>query len=496
MIDARGSNIKNHSEKLRFSQALFWLSIGMFFLLSLAFLLDVKPNDFWWYMRVARDTLTNGSIPQVDTLSFTHAGQPVVYHSWLSAVILYLTYQAGSLSWIVVLRVLIVAATFGVLWLLMYWTGLDPILTAGLLFFAGLATSNNWATIRPQMFALPLFILTAFSLIRWEGKDNRIIWLLPLVGLLWVNLHGSFIFLYFLAIPALIFGDGDRKPLSLALALTFILMFINPRGWGVWHYLWVEITSPNSQSVTYEWAPPVNIGWQLNIFFAWLLVFTPLAAFSKNRLSRLDWIWFLGFGWMAFSGLRYVVWFTLLLAFWSAKLLATFKFQPSNYLRLRNKNLNYFLASIFLLLPIFLMPSFRERWWEQGPPTLPDSTPVAATLWLSEHPNLPGELWSDLGFASYLTFHLPERPLWIDSRFEVVYAVADWEEYNTIANADLGWEDILRRDGVNLLVSSFENDELIANLNHTDDWCPVYQDNVANIYVRTTAAGKEACIDG
>ena len=59
----------------------------------------------------------------------------------------------------------------------------------------------------------------------------------------------------------------------------------------------------------------VNRGWQANLFFAWLLVFVPLAALSPRKLSLLEWVIFLFFGWMALIGLRYVIWFTFILTF-------------------------------------------------------------------------------------------------------------------------------------------------------------------------------------
>ena len=74
------------------------------------------------------------------------------------------------------------------------------------------------------------------------------------------------------------------------------------------------LTSPSDQLFATEWRPPVNAGWQMNIFFAWLLLFIPLAALSPRRLSVLEWVWFLGFGWLALSGLRYVIWFMFIMA--------------------------------------------------------------------------------------------------------------------------------------------------------------------------------------
>ena len=60
----------------------------------------------------------------------------------------------------------------------------------------------------------------------------------------------------------------------------------------------------------------------MNIFFASLLAFAPLAALSPRKLSALEWVWFLGFGWLALTGLRYVIWFLFIVTILIASLLA------------------------------------------------------------------------------------------------------------------------------------------------------------------------------
>jgi hypothetical protein len=298
-----------------------------------------------------------------------------------------------------------------------------------------------------------------------------------------------------LVIPALIFGKGNRKTLALAFGTAVLVWLVNPRALGVWDYLVFSVTTPRLADLS-EWAPPVNLGWQMNLFFGWVLAFVPLAATSPGKLSRLDWIWFLGFGWMAFTGLRYVIWFNLLLAIWTARLLASWDWQPSRFIKLANLKFNYMLAAFFFLLPLVMLPGIRDLWWAQSPSPLPERTPVAATEWLLDHPELPGEVWVDLGFSSYLPFALPSRPVNFDTRFVIIYSHEDVEDYLTVADVKRGWEDLLRRDEVNLVFSSYNYPELIHNLEVSSDWCPVYQDDVAIIFARVMVAGGEVCIDG
>ncbi len=88
-----------------------------------------------------------------------------------------------------------------------------------------------------------------------------------------------------------------------------------------------------------------------------------------------------------------------------------------------------------------------------SPPISPD-TPVAATVWLSQHPELPGPLWSDLVFSSYLIFALPSRAVWIDTRFGMVYTPVEFAHYTVVADAQPGWQDVLDQSQINLLMFS------------------------------------------
>ena len=89
VLDMSEPNIAQpgHWTRERASTDRLWISLVLFVVLSIAFLLPILPNDYWWHVRIGQDTIRTGSIPTVDALSYTQAGRPVVYHSWLSAVI-------------------------------------------------------------------------------------------------------------------------------------------------------------------------------------------------------------------------------------------------------------------------------------------------------------------------------------------------------------------------------------------------------------------------
>ncbi len=143
--------------------AFLWLGLVLLIALSIAFLLPVTPQDYWWYLRVGHDTLASGAVPRLDTLTFTQAGTPVDYQSWGAAVLFWLIYQLGGLSLTVLLRGVLLAATYSLVWATARRAGAGRLGASLVLLAAVLTSSNNWS-VRPQLFAYPLFALALFIL--------------------------------------------------------------------------------------------------------------------------------------------------------------------------------------------------------------------------------------------------------------------------------------------------------------------------------------------
>lgn len=474
----------NSHPSSRFSSIdLLWLSLVLLILLGLALLLPLSPQDYWWYLRLGRDIAQTGSVPAVDTYSYTQAGAPFFYQSWLAALVFWKAFEAGGFFLTFFLRAVIIAVTYTLLWLLARDAGAGPRLASLLTLLAALAGSSNWS-FRPQLFTYPLFVLALYILFRWAQGKNKGLWLLPILSILWVNLHGSFPLLFMLAFLALAFGRGDRKRLALILGLSIPALLINPHGINVLDYVW-NMLSAQSNRYSIEWSPMVNRGWQANLFFAWLLFFVPLAALSPRKLSRLDWILFLLFGWLALSGVRYVIWFLFILVAASAALLAEWDARHLESPPQKEKPfINTAAAGLLLLLPFALLPGFRDSWWPDAPRAYDGANPVEATEWLAAHPELEGPLFSDFSHSSYLIFALPSRPVWIDPRFEL-YPPEQWERYAAIAYASPQWQELLDGEGINLvMLSSGGEPVLIAAMRDSSQWCEEYHDEDAVIFRR------------
>ena len=473
--------------KSRDTAALLWLGLVLMIALSIAFLLPVTPQDYWWYLRIGRDTLTSGAVPRLDTLTFSQAGTAVVYHSWGAAVLFWLIYQLGGLSLTVLLRGVLLGTAFVLVWATARQAGAGRLGASLALLAAVLTSSNNWS-IRPQLFAYPLFGLALLILYKWQNGEKRAVWGLPFISLIWVNLHGSFVVLILLIGAAVVFGWGDRRSLMLAFAGVLLATLVNPRGFGAWTYVFNSLTVQSSQQFSAEWLPPSNTGWQMNIFFLWLLGFPLLVGLSARKPNRLEWTWFLGFGILALWGQRYVIWFVLDLVVLTSRLMIDWENKYLTSSKPTQPAINLAMCLILMLLPLSFVPGLREKWWKHSP-ALTDNTPIATTAWLAAHPGLGGPLWSEIGFSSYLEFALPERPTWIDTRFEV-FPVKQWQDYKNITYARYDWETLLDATGANLLMVSTQNQpELLSALETSPGWCELERDPVAVLYQRGACGG-------
>jgi len=460
------------------------LSLVLAIIFIIVVLMPLEPSDYWTYLRIGDQIAQTRSIPTTEFMTYTSGGQPATYSYWLTSIMLLGIYKAGGLALTALVMGICVIGLYALIWLCLRELKLGPVAASLILLVTALMGSNNWST-RPQIFALPLFGLTLLILLKWQHSQNRMLWLLPIISLLWVNLHGSFILLFVLLFSALIFGSGSSKTLALVTLLSLAATVINPYGFHLWANTTGMIGNDLIKTYSFEWQPPVNQGWQLNLFFGSLLVVALVTAFSMVRVKLLWWVWFLGFGWMALSSIRYVVWFSLIEALLLAQLASPwlariFDSRPV----FPRRRFNLVLGVLVLVLPLAFLPGVRQQWWLQAPEPLADTTPVQAVEWIKAHPDLPEHLWANWVASIYMSYALPERPVWVTNRIE------DFDEQIFVDNKRLlrashDWQEILDRYSVNLLLLDQVNEKpLITAVSSSNNWIEIYHDERELVFIK------------
>ena len=470
----------------------------------------IQMQDFWWHLKAGQEILSSHSILTVDTFSHTMGG--TIYNNyatfWLMEVAYSVVYALGGPELIVFFHTLLVTSAYALLLWLCWRIACNWRIAAFATLFASIVGAYNWG-VCPQGIAFPAGILVLSAIYRYRAHPRR--WLLaipPIATLVWVNGHGSYV------ISLVLLGiwladeivstvrsryrcheERRRSHLwaaSLALLATGFACLVNPRGFGAFSYVLNLSSNPVIQSLVPEWAPPAFTVWYGTIFLIALLLCAVMLAVSPRRPSLFQILTYLGFGTLALSTTRGVVWFGIAMAPVVAEhLKAIFAAEaPAQFIRperKQNLTLNWLILLILLWGTVLSLP------WLKHMLPLPLSnrgvisrdTPLAATrVLLKEKP--AGPLFNDLGFGSYLIWAAqPDYPVFVDARLEL-YPIELWNDYLDISSARSGWQEGLDRFGIKTLILSLRSQPLLIKaVRNSIHWRRLYGDEVAAIFVRT-----------
>jgi hypothetical protein len=207
----------NNSKELvgKISQNIIILSLLLIIFLTYANRVD--DLDFWWHLKSGQFIFEKHTIPQKDYFSYTtevpesisKIGKSEIAltelpseknnrywttnlkSSWLSQLIFYLVYLIGGFKGIGILKSAIFTCIYLILYLTMLRRGVSHLSSFFVLcLIAYIGIDFNYT--RPQIFSFLLFPCLLYTLYDFR-KEGKSIYFLPVLMLLWANLHGGFI---------------------------------------------------------------------------------------------------------------------------------------------------------------------------------------------------------------------------------------------------------------------------------------------------------------
>ncbi len=465
----------------------------------------IRPQDFWWHLKVGEQIVTTGEIPTVDPFSLRQAGTPYTFWVfWLMEAWFYVVYRLGGPPLIVLAHSLTITSAYGsILWLAQAKSGRWRLAALATLAAAALGI-NDW-NVRPQAigFLTAAVILVAIHLYD-QHKQRWLLALFPVSLWIWANSHGSWPIGFVLAGLWLAergwrvvraHADDERwdfRPLlapALALVTGALALLLSPHGLERIGYVAQMGADPRIQTLIPEWAPPRLAPGEGLLFYVALLVSGAVLALSPRRRTMMELGTFLAFGVLGMRTSRGVIWFGLVmtpvlarhLTALTAKLGVTPSRAPGNV------KLNRLVAGLLLLAAVLTLPWFKAALPLPGAKAGVLSTietPVDATAHLLEA-QLPGPLFHDLAFGSYLIWAAyPEYQVFVDTRIEL-YPYELWEDYVAIINVTEGWDARLADYGVQtLMLSRLTQGALIEAAKRSPRWVQEYADETAVIFTR------------
>ena len=218
------------------------------FLLSL---FKVANYDVWWILADGRYIVENREIPVVDVFRFVSVERefPWRNHLYLTGTVFYLIYLLGGFGALVVFKALVAAAAFVIFFRILVTIRRRGLLLALLLVILSAFAVRFRLVLRPDVFSFLFFITVYYLVTLLKVRGSSPLYLLPLIHLLWVNLHGG----YFAGLvllgsvvavewfkkavegirgwqPAGTMAAGDIRRLTLYSVLSALMVVVNPFG--------------------------------------------------------------------------------------------------------------------------------------------------------------------------------------------------------------------------------------------------------------------------
>ena len=148
-------------------------------------------GDTGWHVRIGEWIMAHGQVPRQDMFSYTKPGQPFFAWEWLWDVGAAWLHQRWGLAGVVLASLLVIAFATVLLYRLICRRCGNPLVSIVLTGLAAAGASIHWLA-RPHLFTMLLMLvfLTLLECVR-EGHTGWL-WTLPVLMILWTNLHGGF----------------------------------------------------------------------------------------------------------------------------------------------------------------------------------------------------------------------------------------------------------------------------------------------------------------
>ncbi|MEA2652898.1 MAG: hypothetical protein QOI37_125 [Chloroflexota bacterium] len=463
-----------------------FLAVGLPVLAAL--IANLPSVDLTYHLRAGAEILAGGGIPTVDHWTFTAAGVPWTDQQWGAQVILAAVYQLGGWTGLVVLRAILVGIIFGSLLAIGLRLGLGP-RRAAWLTLAGFVVAAVALGLRPQLLGMAVFALVLL-LVSDRHANPRRLWLIPLLVLVWANLHGSFFLgpavLGLAWLADLHSGDPGARRVLLIGVVSGLAACATPFGPAVWLYAVGLSTNPAVTARITEWQPTSLRSIPGILFFASVLALVALVARRGRQVPWPTLIWLGAFFILGTYAIRGVAWWSMgAIAAIAGVVVAEPEFdrnRPTLPDPPRVRRLNLVLAGAIVLAGVALLPPWRPIDPALGAPAgVVGNAPPGITAELRAMARPTDRLFNPQPWGSWFEFALPDLPVAIDSRIEL-FPPGVWDAYERIAAGGDGWATQLKAWGATIAVAGPEEFGFTARL-AAMGWRTTYTDPDGSVLV-------------
>lgn len=457
------------------------------FLLTILKLID---TDLWFHMKAGQVITETGHFIDKDIFSYTAAGREWLYHEWLFGVISYYLHSLLGVNGLIIGKAVLLTLAFIIIYRTMRLRDVNPWLASFILFIAVLAARFRF-TERPHIFKFLFVTAFIYILDLYRLKGRNLLWLLPLIQLLWTNIHGSFILgpaiiAIYLFSEAFTSKRQELKGLAAVLIITSLTTLINPYGFKLLFFSLGFGEKAVLTSIT-EWEPT-----KLKDFYGafGLLIVAGLASFilKYRRTEVVDLLLFGLFAYLSIKAIRFTALFSLATASIVAGNIQYF-FSDATLTSVRKGVIALVSIAVVGILSVHEINRNHILVFGLGSG---QAFPERAAAFVKKN-NISGNMYNSYVFGGHLIWSLyPERPVFVDGRAEV-YDKEFQESF--ISGTSLNkWVEAIERYGINYAVVAYSAgglDPIGKWIARDANWGLIYWDDAARVYVRENNRNRD-----
>ncbi len=450
--------------------------------------LPVFEGDTWFHILVGEDILATRSFPTADSYSFTAYGNECMAFEWLGQTIMALTDRFGGVR---ALTALFIASASTLILLLYYWCILHcaNVKAAFVACLAVLPLLSSFFTLRPQWFGYILLLILMICLEHFRRGRNWALWIVPILFVIWVNVHGSFVLglfvlaFYWMAglvrfevggLKAEPWTTRQRLQLELVSLFSVLALMATPYGGrllGFTLHVLMNASLGMAQINEYLALDGVVLKYVavlLLVFLAAQVMFRP--RYRLEQLGLLVVTTYLGFAHRRIV-LFWVLVFTPLLAVLLARWVPQYDRKKDHYL------LNAVLMVLVVLGVLEFLPSRPQLELRVA-----NVFPQGAVNFLRHHP-VQGRMFNEDFWGAYLIRSLGrQHRVFIDGRSQLFEDAGVFADYGRIVSLDRDTLLLLRKYDVEACLVT-PNTPLATYLAGLPDWQLVFTDRVSSLYI-------------
>ena len=460
--------------------------------------------DTGYHIRAGEFILDNRRIPDTDIFSFLTPPLPWTLHEWLAEVIMALMHRLAGITGVAILFSFLIALSGYLIFTLLLKKRANLIFSSIAVLLVTLSSASNWLA-RPHVFTYVILVVWYHLLNQYQYREQNQLYVLPLIMVVWVNLHGGFI-LGLILLGVYLFGNlaqycfaapNDRirsldktRRIGVIMIACVLVALLNPYGYDTLLFPFRVVQDKFLMDSIAEYLSP-NFHSNLVMPFELLLLATiAIFAVSSSKLDLIELTLIILFGHMALFSSRHIPLFAIVagpvlvkqaqLAFESIDgwLVAMLKQRMENLAAIDQSTVRFLwpVIAIGMVSTLAVSGTIKHDFDSKYVPT--------KAVEFIQQEGITGNMFNEDEFGDYIIYATwPRYRVYIDGRTDM-YGASRVKEYLTLTQAKEGWESLMERHQITWVFHA-PTSMLSKTLLERPDWKLLYSDKVANIFVKS-----------